>query len=116
MSLHRVDPRFVLPHRVSRAVVLAGLEEWRAGLESAGVEVSDESAGDDPPDLVVSPARLAAHARSMGARSILIEGSRERQFHSSEYEARRLLLRPRPRNASMPARRCHAERSALRPA
>ncbi len=63
MSLHRVDPRFVLPHRVSRAVVLGGLEEWRAGLRSAGIEVSDESSDDPPPDVVVSPARLAGEAQ-----------------------------------------------------
>jgi hypothetical protein len=94
VSLHRVDPRFVLPHRVRRAVVLPGLEEWRTGLVSAGVEVSNESTGGDPPDVVVSPARLAAHARSIGARSIIIEGSRERVFRRSGYEARRLLLRP----------------------
>lgn len=94
MSLHRVDPRFVLPNRVRRAVVLAGLEEWRTGLESAGVDVSDESTGGDPPDLVVSPSQHAAHARSLRARSIVIEGSRERQFRSSEYDVRRLLLRP----------------------
>src|SRR5829696_2975605 len=32
VSLHRVDPRFVLPHAVWRAVVMGGLQEWRAGL------------------------------------------------------------------------------------
>jgi hypothetical protein len=94
VSLHRVDPRFVLPHRVSRAVVLDGLEEWRAGLVSAGIEVSDESSDRGPPDLVVSPARLAAEARYLNPRSIIVEGSRERPFRDGDYQARRLLLRP----------------------
>lgn len=94
MSLHRVDPRFVLSHRVSRAVVLEGLEEWRAGLKSAGIEVADEAKNGTAPDVVVSPARLVAQARRTGARSIIVEGARERPFHGSEYAARRLLLRP----------------------
>ena len=94
MSLHRVDPRFVLPHPVKRAVVLDGLEEWRVGLASAGIEVADTS-GRVPPDVVVSPARLADEARRTGARSIILEGSRERPFRGGEYHARRLLLRPR---------------------
>ena len=94
MSLHRVDPRFVLSHPVSRAVVLDGLEEWTAGLESAGIEVSDESSDRRPPDLVVSSARLAPEARRTKARSIIVEGSRERPFRAGDSEARRLLLRP----------------------
>ena len=93
MSLHRVDPRFVLPHHVSRAVVLDGLQEWRAGLVSAGIEVLERSSG-APPDVVVSPPRLASEAAKMRARSIIVEGSRERRFRGSEYETRRLLLRP----------------------
>jgi hypothetical protein len=93
VSLHRIDPRFVLPHRVSRAVVLGGLEEWRAGLVSAGIEVSDASDG-SPPDVAVSPARLAGAARDTGARSIILEGSRERQFRGGDYQTHRLLLRP----------------------
>jgi hypothetical protein len=94
VSLHRVDPRFVLPHPVSRAVVLDGLEDWRAGLVSAGIEVSDESSDRGPPDLVVSPVRLAAEARNLKARSIIVEGSRERPFRGGSYQARRVLLRP----------------------
>jgi hypothetical protein len=94
MSLHRVDPRFLLPHRVSRAVVLGGLEEWKTGLASAGIDVLDESADSQPPDLVVSPARLALQARNREARSIIVEGARERPFRASGYQARRLLLRP----------------------
>jgi hypothetical protein len=94
VSLHRIDPRFVLSHRVSRAVVLGGLEEWRAGLVSAGIEVSDESSAGSPPDVVVSPARLAGKARDTRARSFILEGSRERQFRGRDYQARRLLLRP----------------------
>lgn len=92
MSLHRVDPRFVLPHRVNRAVVLDGLEEWQAGLVSAGIEVSGDAS--EPPDLAVAPARLAAEARSTRARSIILEGSRERTLNSGSYRARRFLLRP----------------------
>jgi hypothetical protein len=79
---------------VSRAVVLDGLEEWRTGLASAGIDVVDESSVRDAPDVVVSPARLAAQARSMRARSIIIEGSLERVFRGGEYQTRRLLLRP----------------------
>jgi hypothetical protein len=94
VSLHRVDPRFVLTHSVSRAVVLGGLEEWRAGLVSAGIEVSDKSSDEAPPDVVVSPARLADQARNTKARSIILEGSLERPFRGSDYQARRLLLRP----------------------
>jgi hypothetical protein len=94
VSLHRVDPRFVLPHRVRRAVVVGGLEEWRAGLVSAGIEVSDASSNGEPPDLVVTPARLAALARDTRARSIIVEGSRERPFRGGPYGVRRLLLRP----------------------
>lgn len=94
MSLHRVDPRFVLPHRVTRAVVLGGLEEWRAGLMSAGIAVSDGPRDDGPADLVVTPARLAVEAGSTGARSIIVEGSRRQPFREGGYEARRLLLRP----------------------
>jgi hypothetical protein len=94
VSLHRVDPRFVLPHNVSRAVVLGGLEEWRAGLVLAGIEVSGESNDSGPPDLVVSPVRLAAAARHTRARSIIVEGSSERAFRGSDYQTLRLLLRP----------------------
>src|SRR5207247_4117001 len=94
VSLHRVDPRFVLPHRVRRAVVLDGLEEWRAGLVSAGIDVSDEWSDRGPPDLVVSPVRLAAEARYLKARSIIVEGSRQRPFRGGSYQARRVLLRP----------------------
>jgi Phosphotransferase enzyme family len=92
MSLHRVDPRFVLPHRVSHAVVLDGLREWAAGLASAGIDVSGRSR--ERPDLVVAPARLAGAARATRARSIILEGSRERALSDGTYGARRLLLRP----------------------
>jgi hypothetical protein len=95
VSLHRVDPRFLLPHSVSRAVVLDGLEEWRAGLISAGIEVSGESpTGGGSPDLVVCPAPLAGEARQTRARSIIVEGSRERELRGSDYLVRRVLLRP----------------------
>jgi len=94
MSLHRVDPRFALPHPVSRAAVLDGLEEWRTGLGSAGIEIAERSTARRPLDLVVSPARLVREASSLGALSILVEGSSERSFRGGDYRARRLLLRP----------------------
>jgi hypothetical protein len=74
--------------------VLDGLEEWRVGLASAGIEVSDRSGDRGSPDIVVSPARLATEARSTRAQSIIIEGSLERPFRGGDYRARRLLLRP----------------------
>jgi hypothetical protein len=79
---------------VRRAVVLDGLEEWRTGLESAGIEVSDDETGRGPADVVVSPAQLVFRARQMKAPSIIVEGSRERPFRGGEYQARRLILRP----------------------
>src|SRR5512133_3162462 len=92
VSLHRVDPRFVLSHRVRHAVVLDGLQDWAAGLASAGIDVSSRSGG--RPDLAVAPARLAAAARGAGARSIILEGSRERSLTEGANGVRRLLLRP----------------------
>jgi Phosphotransferase enzyme family len=59
---------------------------------SAGIEVSDEASDRGPPDVVVTPARLAAEAQATRARSIIVEGSRERPFR--DYQVRRLLLRP----------------------
>ena len=94
MSLHRVDPRFVLPHPVARAVVLGGLEEWKAGLVSAGIEVVERVGDDQPPDVVVGPARLARQAFATRARSIIVEGSRAPLLAGDPYEAQRLLLRP----------------------
>jgi hypothetical protein len=94
VSLHRVDPRFILPHRVGRAVVLGELGEWRAGLVSAGVEVWDDWSAGEPPDVVVSPARFAGEALATGARSIILEGSRERAFRLGPYRTGQFLLRP----------------------
>jgi hypothetical protein len=93
VSLHRVDPRFLLPDRVGSALVLDGLDEWRDGLASAGIEVAAEP-NDRPPDLAVAPARLAAEASRTGARSIILEGSREGPLQGSGYRTRRYLLRP----------------------
>lgn len=94
MSLHRVDPRFVLPHRVGRAIVL-GLEQWRMGLTSAGIEVSDGGGDARGIDLVVAPASRAAEAARIGARSVIVEGSRERTLRAGDaYATRRLLVRP----------------------
>jgi hypothetical protein len=94
LSLHRIDPRFVLPHEVSRAVVLDGAEEWRAGLVAVGIDVTDEASDSDPPDVVISPAHHASRALTTGARSIIVEGSCERQLRGGDYNAQRLLLRP----------------------
>ena len=92
MSLHRVDPRFILPHPVNRAIVLDGLEDWREGLEAAGVEVSDGSDGRSA-DVTVATTRLAGAARRTNARSIIVEGAGERRLRGGGY-ARRVLLRP----------------------
>jgi hypothetical protein len=92
VSLHRVDPRFVLPHRVRHAVVLPGLQDWKAGLASAGVDVSGKSR--ERPDLAVASAHLAASARRTGARAIILEGSAVRTLRGSGYSTRRLVLRP----------------------
>lgn len=92
MSLHRIDPRFVLPHPVRRAVVLGELDEWRAGLASAGVDVCDASSG--PADLVVSPGRLAQDAARADARSSIVEGSRGRAFSGNGHRVSRVVLRP----------------------
>ena len=94
MSLHRIDPRFVLPHRVARAVVLGDLEDWRSGLHSAGIDVSEAAGEREPPDLVISPAPLAGRARSVGARSVIVEGARERSLRRGGYRTSRVLLRP----------------------
>jgi hypothetical protein len=94
MSLHRVDPRFLLPHPVRRAAVLGDLDDWRAGFASAGIEVAERPSESEPPDVVVSPARLAAEARSTGARSVIVEGARERTLRPASYRTSRVLLRP----------------------
>jgi len=90
MSLHRVDPRFVLPHSVARAAVLGELAGWREGLAASGIEVV---AGADEPDLVVAPVALAANASATNARSIIVEGAREAPFRR-HYQTSRVLLRP----------------------
>ena len=41
MSLRRIDLRFAFPHEVRRAAVI-GLDDWRAGLEEAGVELGND--------------------------------------------------------------------------
>jgi hypothetical protein len=92
VSLHRVDPRFVLPHRVRRAVVLDGLREWEIGLASAGIDVCGPS--ERATDLTVAPAHLVEEARATRARSIILEGSHKRTPRDADYRARRLLLRP----------------------
>ncbi len=91
MSLHRVDPRFVLPHPVRRAVVLDGLDGWRTGLAAAGIDVVEEGAD---ADLVVGSGRDAVAAAAAGAPSVIVEGARERRLGDAGYRTRRLLLRP----------------------
>jgi hypothetical protein len=93
VSLHRVDPRFVLPHAVRRAVVLDDLEEWRTGFLSAGVEVVPAGRYNGA-DVVVTPARLAESALRIGAPAVIVEGSRGRTFDTRGYTARRFVLRP----------------------
>jgi hypothetical protein len=92
VSLHRVDPRFVLPHPVRRAVVLDGVEGWRVGLEAAGIDVVE--AGGTTADLVVASARDAGAAVAAGASSVVVEGAQERRLRDAGYRTRRLLLRP----------------------
>jgi hypothetical protein len=93
VSLHRVDPRFVLPHPVARALVLGALDEWRAGLAAAGVQVLDPAAAGSDADVVIAPAALAERAHATGARSLIVEGARERPLRPG-YRTSRLLLRP----------------------
>jgi hypothetical protein len=93
LSLHRVDPRFLLPHPVKRAVVLGDLDEWRDGLVAAGIEVMNAPNG-NPLDVAVSPASLAGRALSTGARSVIVEGPRERSLRAGAYRTSRVLLRP----------------------
>lgn len=92
VSLHRVDPRFVLPHPVRRAVVLDGLQGWRVGLEAAGIDVVEQ--GVVAADLVVGSARDAGAAAAAGAPSVIVEGARERRLQDAGFRAWRLLLRP----------------------
>jgi hypothetical protein len=74
MSIRRVDPRFVLPFPVERAVVLGGLDPWIDGLKEAGVEVSEVVSADAAPQLVVAPVKLAGDAVSTRAEMIVLEG------------------------------------------
>jgi hypothetical protein len=80
---------------VRRAVVLDGLEEWRTGLQSAGVEVV--AAPDDRRngvDVVVTPTHLVESALAIGASSVIVEGSGGRPLRGSGYTVRRFVLRP----------------------
>jgi hypothetical protein len=92
VSLHRVDPRFVLPNPVGRAVVLDSLDGWRTGLAAAGIEVVEEDVAGA--DLVVGSARGAAAAAAAGAQSVIVEGARERPLRDAGYRTGLLLLRP----------------------
>jgi hypothetical protein len=101
MSLHRVDPRFLLPHPLEHAVVLGDLDEWRAGLVAAGVEVTPSLNGGPAPDLVVGPSQLAGEAASARARSVIVEGARERPLRPGAYRTSRVLLRPTRRRPTL---------------
>ncbi len=68
------------------------MQGWKAGLASAGIDVTGEAA--ERPDLAVAPARLAAEALATGARSIILEGSRRRALEGAGFRARRHVLRP----------------------
>ena len=92
MSLHRIDPRFALPQPITRAVVLGDLDEWRAGLRAAGLEVGPEEGVQ--PQLIVAPLRLATEALTRRANAMLIEGDARRELSRAGYHAERLLLRP----------------------
>ena len=87
--LRRIDARFLLPHPVRRAAVLAGADEWRPELERAGIEVA--SGGDV--DLAVAPADQAADALALRPHAIVLEGRRPR-VSAPDFEARRYLPLP----------------------
>ena len=75
-------------------MVLGGLDTWRTGLVSAGIEVPEEPGDAVIPDLVVATTRDAAAAAGSGARSVIVEGACERLLRNAGYRTWRLLLRP----------------------
>jgi hypothetical protein len=94
MSLHRIDPRFALSRPITNVLAFEGLEEWRVGFSSVGIETRGRWTTDIAPELAVAPARLAARALDSGADAILVEGNGRRALQRSGYHIQRLLLRP----------------------
>jgi hypothetical protein len=90
VSLRRVDLRFAFPHEVRRAAVI-DLDEWRTGLEEAGVEL----ARDGDLDLAVAPVERSSEAVALGARAVVIEGrGGTRRLRGAGYDASRYLPLP----------------------
>lgn len=92
MSLRRVDARFLLPRAPRCAVVLGGLDEWRAGLTEVGVELIDDPSA--APDLVVTPVRHVRAALERSPAAVLVEGGGTRALARAGYRVARLLARP----------------------
>ncbi len=86
MGLPRILPLFVLPRLPRTAAVLGPLDSWRAGLEQAGIEVTDGDA-----DLVVARASHAREAVGLAPASIVVEG-RARKL--TGYSTQTLLALP----------------------
>jgi hypothetical protein len=72
--------------------VLGGLDEWRLGLEHAGVDVV-ASPPRRAPDLAIAPARLAPSALATGAPMLLLEGRAPGDLRAGR-STRQLLARP----------------------
>ena len=90
MSLRRIDLRFAFPHEVRRAAVI-GLDDWRAGLEEAGVELGN----DGELDLAVAPVERADEVLGLGARAAVLEGrGGARKLRNAGYATSRYLPLP----------------------
>ena len=86
MGLPRILPLYVLPRLPQRAAVLGPLDSWRAGLEQAGIEVTDGDA-----DLVVAAASHAREALALAPASLVVEG---RARSLAGYSTQTLLALP----------------------
>jgi hypothetical protein len=93
LSLHRVDPRFVLSEPVRRAAVLGPLDGWREGLAATGVEVHSETA-DARIDLVVASPERASEAAATRAPMLILDGRAPGSFDPAPRNVQRLLARP----------------------
>ena len=99
MSLRRIDLRFAFPHEVRRAAVI-GLEDWSAGLEEAGVELS----ADSDLDLAVAPVERADEVLGLGARAVVLEGrGGARKLRNAGYATSALSPASEHRSARPPA-------------
>ena len=78
---------------MKRAVVLGGLQAWRDGLATAGVETVPE-VGRETPELVVAPARLASQALGLRPEMVVLEDGRLRAPRARDWSERVLLLLP----------------------